>query len=48
MIPDIIAVVTVWLAAIMSFQRAWDLSAVWLFVSAIALWLGDPRRSPVA
>jgi hypothetical protein len=46
MIPDIIAVVAVWLAAFMSLQHAWDLSALWLFVSAVALWLGDPRRSP--
>jgi len=46
MIPDIIAVVTVWLAAFLSFQRAWDVSALWLLMAAFALWLGDPRHKP--
>jgi hypothetical protein len=47
MIPDIIAVVAVWLAAVMSLHHAWDVSALWLFVSAVALWLGDPSRNPL-
>jgi len=46
MIPDIIAVVMIWLAAFMSLQQAWDISALWLLLAAFALWLGDPKKQP--
>jgi hypothetical protein len=39
-----IAVTAVWLAAFMALQHAQEMSALWLVVSAISLWAGDPKR----